>query len=160
MANGKKKLEILVANGVNLDLLGRREETFYGKLSLADIEAELSLIAPKLGEALGCKPCKLNFFQSNSEEAFLLEISKPYSGALINPGAWTHTSLALGDRLAALNLPFVEVHLSHLGKREPFRHNSFSAPHALGVIYGLGVDSYVAGLMALLRHLNRLDKEA
>ena len=83
------------------------------------------------------------------------EIAKPYDGALLNPGAWTHTSLALGDRLAAVRLPFIEVHLSHLDKREAFRSNSYSAPHALGVVYGLGIDSYIAALAGLLGHFTR-----
>ena len=148
-----KHLEILIANGVNLDLLGQREPDIYGHATLADIEARLGLLAPGLCLALGAPSCRLHFFQSNAEEAFLCEIAKPFDGALINPGAWTHTSLALADRLKAVRLPFVEVHLSHLGKREPIRANSFSAPHALGVVYGLGVDSYVAGLAGLLAHL-------
>ena len=100
------------------------------------------------------KDVRLHFYQSNSEADFLNEISKKWDGALINPGAWTHTSLALGDRLAALQLPFVEVHISNLSQREDFRKHSYLSPHAVGVVYGFGLGSYGAALIGLLNHLD------
>ena len=145
-----KSVKILVANGVNLDLLGRREKDHYGTASLSDIQKDLQDLAPKFAEALNTTEPQLTFFQSNVESEFLSMLSKEWNGALINPGAWTHTSLALGDRLAALKLPFIEIHLSNLARRESFRHNSYAAPHALGTISGLEKHSYSAGLFALM----------
>lgn len=138
-------LRILVANGVNLDLLGQREPGVYGKGTLADLEAHVRALAPE-GVAL-------TFFQTNDEALFLAKISDGWDGAVINPGAWTHTSLALADRLKGLALPFVEVHLSNTMAREEFRHRSYSAPHAAGIVIGLGFDSYVAGLTGLVAKL-------
>ncbi len=150
-----KPLQILIANGVNLDLLGRREPEIYGKQSLADLEQSLQNLTPALSKVFGINSVQLHFFQSNHEGVFLEEISKPRDAAIINAGAWTHTSLALADRLAAVSLPFVEVHLSNLSKREEFRHKSFSAPHALGVCYGFGMDSYTAALTALFAYFQK-----
>jgi 3-dehydroquinate dehydratase-2 len=143
------KLSILVANGVNLDLLGRREPQIYGKHTLADLESKLRLISPILASAFGLPPVELTFFQSNHEGLFLEELSKPWDAAVINAGAWTHSSIALSDRLVALSLPFVEVHISNLSAREEFRQKSFAAKHALGVCYGFGIDSYTAALSGL-----------
>ena len=154
------KLNILVANGVNLDLLGRREPAVYGKHSLADIEARIRSLSPALASIFGFSAVELSFFQSNHEGAFLEELSKPWDGAVINAGAWTHTSLALGDRLVALSLPFVEVHISNLSNREEFRHHSYAARHALGVCYGFGMDSYSAALSGLYAALAQRLKTA
>ncbi len=153
--SSNKSLKILVANGVNLDLLGQREPGIYGKQTLADIEARLRGLSPGLASLFQLTHVSLHFFQSNNEALFLEEISKGWDGALINAGAWTHTSLALSDRLVALQIPFVEVHLSNLSKRESFRQKSYSAPHALGVCYGFGADSYVAALSGLYAQLSR-----
>lgn len=142
---------ILVANGPNLDLLGTREPGIYGTLTLADIESLLRQEAKKMAMMLAQPEPSLVFLQSNHEGVFLDELTKPWDGALINAGAWTHTSLALADRLAALNRPFIEVHLSNLKKREAFRQHSYLAPLARGVIFGLGPQSYTAGLYALLQ---------
>ena len=144
---------VLIANGVNLDLLGTREPGIYGSQSPGDLEAYLTDKAPKLAGCLGLSGCRLSFFQSNFEGAYLEKLGDDWDGIILNPGAWTHTSLALGDRLAALAVPFVEVHLSAVCQREDFRQRSFSAAHALGVVQGLGFDSYLAGLLALLSHL-------
>ncbi len=145
---------LLIANGVNLDLLGSRQPELYGKLPLGEIYKRLEQFNQSLPQLFGFAPCGLSFFQTNSEEHFLAQLSaEPWDGALINPGAWTHSSLALGDRLAALQLPFVEVHLSNLARREALRQHSYSAPHALGVVYGFGADSYLAGFTALLAQL-------
>lgn len=143
------KLNILIANGVNLDLLGRREPTIYGKHSLADIEDKLRQVSPALATVFALPTVELTFFQSNHEGLFLEEISKSWDAAVINAGAWTHTSLALADRLAAVSLPFVEVHISNLSNREEFRQHSYAARHALGVCYGFGIDSYTAALSGL-----------
>lgn len=166
MERKTRTLKILVANGVNLDLLGQREAVHYGTSTLVDLEAQLrkssqEVAAAAATAALDKKLPKIEliFFQSNSEAEFLQKISdslsasKPCHGILLNAGAWTHTSLALADRLVALGVPFVEVHLSNLSRREDFRQKSFSAPHALGVVYGAGLGSYDAGLLILVRAL-------
>jgi 3-dehydroquinate dehydratase-2 len=143
---------ILIANGPNLDLLGRRPESLYGACTLLDVESKLSATW-----AQWQTPGSLVFFQTNHEGELLDQLSaKPWSGMVLNPGAWTHTSLALADRIEALQLPFVEVHLSNLAKREPLRHHSFTASQAMGVIYGFGADSYVLGLRALMVKLCKL----
>ncbi len=153
-----KSLRILVAHGVNLDLLGRREPHIYGSEGLDDIELLLRKSSPALATLLGLAPPELSFFQSNHEGVFLDKLSEGWDGALINAGAWTHTSLALADRLAGLGLPFVEVHLSNLSKREEFRHFSYAAPHAKGVCYGFGLGSYLSGLSGLYFQLASLKK--
>jgi 3-dehydroquinate dehydratase-2 len=148
MATTTKK-RILIAHGVNLDLLGQREPEIYGSTTLANVEDELRKINPALAKAFGLEATDLTFYQSNHEGLFLEKISEGWDGAVINPGAWTHTSLALADRLAGLKLPFAEVHLSNLAKREAFRQHSYSAPHAIGVCFGFGSASYVSGLSGL-----------
>ncbi|MFW7380394.1 MAG: type II 3-dehydroquinate dehydratase [Oligoflexus sp.] len=149
----KKKYEILVINGVNLDLLGKREPEIYGHMSLASMENEIRHFTPVLESwlkiALSCE-----FYQTNHEGQFLEKLSaKAWDGVLMNPGAWTHTSLALADRLKALNVPYAEVHLSNIAAREPFRHHSYSASQASGVVYGFGSSSYLAGLVGLLHNM-------
>lgn len=142
-------MRILVLHGPNLNLLGKREPDIYGTLSLDDINAAL--------EALGAEfECRLGFFQSNSEGELIDAIQQApadYDGILINPAAYTHTSIALRDAFAAVGLPFVEVHLSNIHRREPFRHTSYLAPLALGQITGFGLDSYLLGLRALFNHI-------
>ena len=147
-----KLYKILIANGVNLDLLGKREPDIYGSSTLLDLEAFLQEQRAVLLNA-GLPRFDLSLFQSNDEGAFLSKLSEGWDGAIINAGAWTHTSLALADRLAALSLPFIEVHLSNLSRREPYRHHSYAAPHARGVVFGAGFDSYSMALYGLLRLL-------
>lgn len=141
-------MHVLVLHGPNLNLLGQREPEVYGRLTLAQINAALEALAAELG-------CTLSFFQSNSEGALvdaIQEARDTCDAILINPAAYTHTSVALRDALAAVGLPFVEVHLSNVYRREEFRHHSYLAPLALGQISGFGRDSYLLGLRALFNN--------
>lgn len=128
---------IAVLNGPNLNQLGQREQSIYGNFSLNDIEESLKKIADNTA---------LLFFQSNHEGDFIDFIhslpEKNCKGIIINAGAWTHTSIALRDALLAVNLPFIEVHISNVYQREDFRHKSFLSDKAVGVIAGLGMQSY------------------
>lgn len=147
-----KSVKILVANGVNLDLLGQREQEIYGSFTLKDLQNFLLKESAKFAKLFGMQKVELEFFQTNVEAEFLEKLSfSKCNGFLINPGAWTHTSIALGDRLAGLKLKFVEVHISNISAREEFRNKSFSAPYAGGVVYGLGIDSYAVGLYGLIK---------
>lgn len=131
-------------------MLGLREPDIYGRQTLATIEASLETEAIALGVSL-------DYFQSNSEGALVDCIQAAFGqkdGILINPGAYTHTSVALRDAIAAVGLPTVEVHLSNIHKREAFRHHSYIAAVAVGQICGFGADSYRLGLHALVTHLN------
>ena len=142
---------ILVIHGPNLNLLCQREPEIYGTLTLEAVTAALQQTAAELG-------CLLSSFQSNSEGALVDAIQGAigcYDGILINPAAYTHTSVALRDALAAPGIPFVEVHLSNIHRREPFRHHSYLAPLAVGQICGFGLDSYLLGLRALFNHNKR-----
>jgi 3-dehydroquinate dehydratase-2 len=151
-------MKILVANGVNLDLLGQREPGLYGSQNLTDLESYLQNILMGIASLAGVTQLQLEFYQSNDESHFLNKISEPYSGLLINPGAWSHTSLALADRLVALQIPYVEVHLSNITARENFRHQSYCSPHATGVVYGLGFESYASGLLGLVLSLSKANQ--
>jgi 3-dehydroquinate dehydratase-2 len=142
-------VEILVLHGPNLNMLGLREPEVYGSLSLAQIDRMLAEDAAALG-------ITLTTLQSNHEGALVDAIHAAFGqqqGILINPGAYTHTSVAIRDAIAAVNLPTVEVHLSNVYKREEFRHHSFIAPVAIGQISGFGANSYRLGLRALVTHL-------
>ena len=138
-------LRILVASGVNLDLLGQRENDHYGHATLQDMEEQLRAQILTLGTTID-----LTFFQTNDETKYLDILIQGWDGAVLNPGAWTHTSLALADRLAAIKLRFVEVHVSKVMAREKVRQHSFIAPLALGCVSGFGIDSYRIGLLGLL----------
>lgn len=143
---------VLVAHGVNLDLLGHRESEYYGSRSLVAIDAHLKAVAPELSRLVGLPGCQLECFQSNSEADFLGKLTeKDWDGVVINPAAWTHTSLALADRLRACSFPYVEVHLSNLARRESFRQKSFTASASSGVVHGFGHISYEVALLGLLR---------
>ena len=141
---------LLVLHGPNLNLLGQREPAVYGRTTLAEIDADLAAIAQESGHDLAS-------FQSNSEGALIDRIhaaaKEGTAFIVINPGALTHTSVALRDALAAVAIPFVEVHLSNVHAREAFRHHSYIADLAVGVITGFGADSYRFGLSAALRRL-------
>lgn len=133
---------LLVLNGPNLNLLGTREPATYGHESLGDIAA----LCQRTGAAHGLD---IDFRQTNHEGQLIDWIHQARgrcAGILINPAAWTHTSVAIRDALAAVELPVIEVHLSNVHKREDFRHHSFVSAIAVGVIAGLGSDGYRAGI--------------
>jgi 3-dehydroquinate dehydratase-2 len=140
-------MQILVLHGPNLNLLGTREPAVYGSVTLDQINAELADIAAKAGATL-------QSFQSNHEGALIDRVQAARgdgtSFIIINPAAFTHTSVALRDALAAVALPFVEVHLSNVHKREPFRHHSYFSDLAEGVIVGLGATGYRLALQFAL----------
>jgi 3-dehydroquinate dehydratase II len=138
------KKKILVLNGPNLNLLGKRQPEIYGTLTLAQIEERTRELAKELG-------VEIDFRQSNSEGeliTWIQEAGTKFAAIVINPAAYTHTSLALRDAISAVGIATVEIHISNIHKREPFRHHSFIAEVAVGQIAGFGVDSYLLGLRA------------
>ncbi|MGD1904574.1 MAG: type II 3-dehydroquinate dehydratase [Leptolyngbyaceae cyanobacterium] len=142
-------LQLLVLHGPNLNLLGKREPGIYGAQTLAFIDEMLSETAQQFSASL-------DIFQSNHEGVLVDRIQAALGhqqGILINPGAYTHTSVAIRDAIAGVGLPTVEVHLSNIYQRESFRHHSFIAPVAIGQVSGFGVESYRLGLQALVSHL-------
>ena len=134
---------ILIIHGPNLNLLGVREPEIYGGITLQDINRNLVKLAENTGT-------KLNFFQSNAESALIDRIQQTMSDGtdfiIINPAAYTHTSVALRDALAAVKLPFIEVHLSNIYSRESFRQQSYFSDLAIGIISGLGAKGYELAL--------------
>lgn len=145
-------LSVLVLHGPNLNLLGKREPQVYGHETLSEIDESLISRGKSLGVAV-------ESVQSNHEGGLVDTIHSAmgvYDGILINAGAYTHTSVAIRDAIAAVNIPTVEVHLSNIYKREEFRHHSYLAAVAVGQISGFGADSYYLGLEALVRHLEKL----
>lgn len=145
------KARLLVLHGPNLNLLGTREPQHYGAATLADINAALARRAETAGMALEA-------FQTNHEGEMIERIhaarQEGVDRIIINPAAWTHTSVAIRDALAAVAIPFVEVHLSNVHAREPFRQHSYFSDLALGVISGLGQDSYHLALEFLINQLS------
>lgn len=144
--SSSKLKKILVLHGPNLNMLGKREKSIYGKVSLEKINSDLKRLAKELGIELEIK-------QSNVEGELVNLIQealkKKVDGILINPAAYTHTSVAIRDAILATKLPAVEVHISNIHKREEFRHKSLTAPACVGQITGFGQDSYKLGLLAL-----------
>lgn len=134
-------MKLLLMNGPNLNLLGRREPHLYGKASFATLEKHLKAHAKKLG-------CRLEAFQSNHEGALIdrLQATEGFSGVVINPGGLTHTSVSLRDAIAALDIPVVEVHITNISAREEFRNHSLISPVCVGVISGLGTLGYQLAL--------------
>lgn len=143
-------LKILVLHGPNLNLLGSREPGHYGRIGLAAIEQRLTEQAARAGY-------ELESFQSNAEHALVERIHRAgeegVAFILFNPAAFTHTSIALRDALLAVEIPFIEVHLSNVHKRESFRHHSYFSDIAEGLIVGLGAEGYELALQAVLHRL-------
>ena len=142
-------MKFLVLHGPNLNLLGKREPGIYGSQTLEDINSSLGELSAELG-------CALSFFQSNTEGELIDAIqaaAQECNGILINPAAYTHTSIAIRDAISAVGLPCVEVHISNIHRRETFRHTSMVAPVAIGQICGFGRDSYLLGLRALFNYI-------
>ena len=128
-------------------MLGKREPEIYGSLTMSDINSMISAEADTLG-------CTVDFFQSNSEGELCTVIQNSYGiydGIIINPAAYTHTSIALRDALASVDVPAIEVHISNIHKREEFRHISFTAASCLGQICGLGAEGYILALYKLVK---------
>lgn len=143
-----RQLSILVLHGPNLNLLGTREPSVYGRVTLAQIDTELQDLARELHAAVECR-------QSNHEGQLVDWIqSAPtrFDGILLNAAAYTHTSIALRDAITATGVPTVEVHLSNVHAREPFRRRSIIAPACIGVISGFGFRSYTLGVRALIEY--------
>ncbi len=146
-------MRLLLINGPNLNLLGKREPDLYGSTTLTSIEEDLR-------ESGRTKGAELQFFQSNFEGALVERIHKAFGqvdGILINAGAYTHTSIALRDALLGVDIPYVELHLSNIYSREQFRHHSFLAEHAVGVVSGFGVMSYELAMEGLVNYLKKID---
>jgi 3-dehydroquinate dehydratase-2 len=142
-------VRIGVLNGPNLNLLGIREPEVYGRKSLKDIEGDLRALAKELGASI-------EFAQHNGEGELIDKVQAwrgTVGGALVNAGAYSHTSLALRDALVGTSIPFIEVHLSNIYAREPERRHSMLSSAAVGVVCGFGAASYELGLRAMVAHL-------
>ena len=141
---------LLLINGPNLNLLGSREPGVYGETNLSDVESRLTSLAQKQGHELQC-------FQSNAEHEIVDRIQQAAGDKadfiLLNPGAFTHTSIAIRDALLAVSIPFIEIHLSNVFAREEFRHNSYFSDIAAGCLFGLGAYGYELALNAATRQL-------
>ena len=140
---------ILLLNGPNLNMLGAREPKHYGNISLTSIEEKIQTLATQYNVKVEC-------FQANSEEKLINKIHESFQQVdfiLINPAAYTHTSVALRDALLAVSIPFVEIHLSNVHKREPFRHHSYFSDVAEGVICGLGAKGYEFAFLFAIDYL-------
>ena len=144
--------KVLIIHGPNLQLLGQREQGIYGSTTLDEINNQLNSVAKEFD-------IELNVMQSNHEGDIVDNIGKAkdqgFNAILINPAAYTHTSIAIRDAISAIELPTVEVHLSNVYAREEFRHMSLLAPVCKGQVSGFGVDSYILGLQAIVKILNR-----
>ncbi len=141
---------LLVLNGPNLNLLGQRQPEVYGNTLLADVEASCLAHGTKIGCSVTCR-------QSNHEGTLVDEIQAAkgtFDGIVLNAGAYTHTSIALMDAIASVQVPVVELHLSNVHAREPFRQKSFIAPVSIGLICGFGAHGYILALDAMKKHLD------
>lgn len=142
---------LLLINGPNLNLLGTREPGVYGETNLAEVETGLTAMAKKLGHDLVC-------FQSNAEHEIVDRVQQARTDAvnfiLLNPGAFTHTSIAIRDALLAVSIPFIEIHLSNVFAREEFRHSSYFSDIAAGCLFGLGAYGYELALQAASQQLS------
>lgn len=146
-------MRIGVLHGPNLNLLGTREPGIYGAITLHELDASLTSLGETLGASVSC-------FQANAESELVQRIQETgveTDGYLVNAAAYTHTSIALRDALLAVGRPFVEVHLSNVHAREPFRHRSYLSDRAVGVVVGFGPDSYLLGLRGLVGFLRTRD---
>ncbi|HYJ16986.1 MAG TPA: type II 3-dehydroquinate dehydratase [Candidatus Limnocylindria bacterium] len=144
-----KPPKILILNGPNLNLLGTRQPDIYGRLTLAQIEKRVRALAKELA-------VEIDFRQSNSEGELVTWIQQAagkFAAIVINPAAYTHTSLAMRDAISAVGVPTIEIHISNIHKREQFRHHSFIAEVVVGQIAGFGLDSYLLGLRAAVARL-------
>lgn len=144
-----KKHSILVINGPNLNLLGTREPQIYGSATLKDLDERLDRVAEELDVSL-------DHFQSNHEGAIVDKIQQSRGRVdfiLLNAGAYTHTSVAIRDALAGIDIPFFEIHISNVHRREEFRHHSYLSDIAVGVIVGFGLDGYEFALRGAVRQL-------
>lgn len=141
-------MKVAIINGPNLNLTGKREPELYGQQSFDDLMKEIEKIFP--GD-------KISYFQSNVEGElinYLHQASLHVEAIILNAGAYTHTSVAIGDAIKAINIPVVEVHLSNIFSREEFRHTSYVSPNCVGIISGFGLDSYLLALHFLHRKLS------
>jgi 3-dehydroquinate dehydratase-2 len=148
-------MNVLVIHGPNLNLLGKREPDIYGTVTLEEINSRLALLARELGT-------DVTFFQSNHEGELVQKIQDAMGACqalVINPGAYTHTSVALRDAIASTGIPAVEVHLSNIYRREEFRHHSYISGVALGQITGFGIESYLLGLRAAVHAAQSANKK-
>jgi 3-dehydroquinate dehydratase-2 len=148
MAAAKK---ILVLNGPNLNLLGKRQPEIYGSLTLAEINQRIEALAKELD-------VEVAFRQSNSEGelvGWIQQAPDEFGAVVINPGAYTHSSIAMRDAITAAGIPAIEVHISNIYRREEFRRHSFIAGAAVGQIAGFGVNSYLLGLRAAVEQLSK-----
>lgn len=144
-------MRVAVVHGPNLNLLGQREPSVYGVETLADVDRSLEALAVELA-------VEVESFQANGEGEivdFVQTAAGRVDGFLVNAGAYTHTSIALRDALVGVARPYVEVHLSNVHAREPFRHHSYLSDRAVGVVAGFGAESYLLGLRGIVSHLRR-----
>lgn len=149
MAEEPEALRVAVVHGPNLNLLGRREPEVYGRTTLPELDRRLEALAADLG-------AELEAFQSNAEGElvdYVQAAAERVRGFLVNAGGYTHTSVALRDALLGVSRPYVEVHVSNLHAREPFRAKSLLADRAVGIVMGFGPESYDLGLRGLVAHL-------
>ena len=149
-------MKIAVLNGPNLQLLGSRKVEVYGRTTLDTIEQRLREVSRELG-------VEMTFFQSNHEgdlvDAIASAKAEGFAGIVINPAAYTHTSVAIRDAIEGVQLPAIEIHLSNIHAREGFRHESITAPVCIGQIAGLGADGYEWAFRALVRHIQKQKQE-